>query len=113
MTQNKISENTYVQILNSFHISKDAIDLFLEIHSLALPIHKYMVNRTELVKNLKWTTAKVEKNITELHLNSLILPHGGFKSGGVFVEMQSKEILIQKINDKIKKYQEILILLNQ
>jgi predicted transcriptional regulator len=113
MTPHKISENTYVQILNSFHISKDAIDLFLEIYKLGEPVTKGMVDRFELVKSLKWTKAKVEKIIRELHLNGLILPHTVFKSGGMLIGIQPKEILIQKINYKIKKYQEILVFLGQ
>jgi hypothetical protein len=90
------------------------MDLFLEIYSLATPQNKFMVNRPDIVKNLNWTIPKVEKYIKELSLKGFILPHSSsLKGGGILIEIQPKHILIQKINDKIKKYQEILVLLDQ
>ena len=114
MTQQPISQNTYIKILNLFDVSKEGMDLYLQIYSLGTPQNKFMVNRPDLVKNLNWTIAKVDKYIKELSLKGFILPHSSsLKGGGILIQMQPREILIQKINDKIKKYQEILVLLGQ
>jgi predicted transcriptional regulator len=113
MNKNNIPSNTFVKLLHLFNISKEGIDLFLEIDRLGTPTSQYSVDRFELVKSLSWTKAKVEKHIKELHLAGFIIPHQVFKAGGTIVSIQSMDKIVQIIEEKIGKLDKIKSLLTK
>jgi predicted transcriptional regulator len=108
MTNNKIDNSTIVKIATVFQLTKEAMDLLLEINNLAIPASQNMVDRFTLIKSLKWTKPKVEKHIKELHLAGLITPHQIFKAGGLMVSIQTNDYISRKIEDKISKLQILL-----
>jgi predicted transcriptional regulator len=113
MNKNNIQSNSFVQLLHLFNISKEGIDLFLEIERLGTPTSQYSVGRFELVKTLSWTKAKVEKYIKELHIAGFITPHQVFKAGGTIVSIQSMDKIVQIVEEKITKLESIKSLLTK
>jgi uncharacterized protein (UPF0276 family) len=113
MTNNKIDNSTLVKIATLFSLTKEAMDLLLEINNLAIPASQNMVDRFTLIKALKWTKPKVEKHIKELHFAGLITPHQIFKAGGTMVSIQTKEYISKKIEDKIIQLQKVQIALSK
>jgi predicted transcriptional regulator len=103
----KIDNSTLVKLATLFQLSKEGIDLLIEINTLAIPASQNMVDRFTIIKSLKWTKSKVEKHIKELHLAGLITPHQVFKAGGLMVSIQTNDYISKKTEEKIAKLEAI------
>jgi predicted transcriptional regulator len=103
----KIDNSTLIKLATLFQLSKEGMDLLVEINTLAIPASQNLVDRFTLIKSLKWTKAKVEKHIKELHLAGLITPHQVFKAGGLMISIQTNDYISKKIEEKIAKLEAI------
>jgi hypothetical protein len=103
----KINNSTLVKLATLFSLTKEGMDLLVEINTLAIPASQNLVDRFTLIKSLKWTKPKVEKYIKELHLAGLITPHQVFKAGGLMISIQTNDYISKKIEEKIAKLEAI------